>query len=82
MSSLSDRPFFSSPVTISCANLRPRIGNINVYKKQSSRFWQFAPTLNIGTSRRQQVINSYLTDKRAATDVMRRTVLLAEAVEA
>lgn len=55
---------------------------MNVYKKNNSPYWHFAPTLTIGTGRRQHVINSNLTDKRAATDVMRKTVLLAESVEA
>lgn len=55
---------------------------MDVYKKTNSPYWYFAPTLSVGGARRQHPISTYLKDQRAAREVMRKTVLLAESVEA
>ncbi|MEM6394248.1 MAG: site-specific integrase [Planctomycetota bacterium] len=55
---------------------------MNVYKPKNQQFWRFAIVLSIGASRTQHVVNTYMTDQRAATEVMRKTQLLAEYTEA
>ncbi|MCC6682574.1 MAG: site-specific integrase [Phycisphaeraceae bacterium] len=49
---------------------------------QRLKHWYFAMMVSNGNSRKQQVINTYATDKPVAQEILRKTRLLAEAADA
>lgn len=55
---------------------------MNVYKQNNRPNWYFAIMLNNERGRGQKVVNTLARDKRVAVEVMRKTRLLAESVEA
>ena len=58
---------------------------MNVYKKKNSKTWWFGLVVGSGPGkggRRQREINTFAGNKRVAEEVMRKTALLAETVEA
>ncbi|MEM6552590.1 MAG: site-specific integrase [Planctomycetota bacterium] len=57
---------------------------MNVYLPSGKKTWHFALSVsNVGRGgRRQRVVNSFATNRRVAEELLRKTVLLVEAVEA
>ena len=56
---------------------------MNTYQQDCKPNWYFAITLSAEAGgRKQKVVNTYAADKRVANEVMRKTQLLAELVEA
>jgi len=55
---------------------------MNIYKQNNSQNYYFAIVINNDCGRGQKKINTFARDKRVATEVMRKTQLLAETVEA
>ena len=56
---------------------------MNTYKQNGKPNWYFAICLNAEAGgRKQNVVNTYATDRRVANEVLRKTQLLAESVDA